>query len=172
MNSFTIQLLHSGDIDQLQSMSRSTFENAFAQLNTPENMQLYMDRAFSRPKLLEELNAPDCAFYLAYRDAMPIGYFKLNWNLQQTDAHDPNALEIERIYVLSAYQGTGIGKTLLEKIYDIAHAKGFKRIWLGVWEKNEGAIRFYQRNGFSIFGSHVFMLGNDRQTDLLMHKQM
>ncbi len=41
-------------------------------------------------------------------------------------------------------------------------------LWLGVWEKNEPAILFYEKQGFVPFDTHGFMLGNDLQTDILM----
>jgi ribosomal protein S18 acetylase RimI-like enzyme len=41
-------------------------------------------------------------------------------------------------------------------------------IWLGVWEKNHNAIGFYTKNGFITFDKHLFLLGDDQQTDLLM----
>jgi ribosomal protein S18 acetylase RimI-like enzyme len=40
--------------------------------------------------------------------------------------------------------------------------------WLGVWEDNHRAIRFYEKNGFEKFDSHPFILGESKQTDLLM----
>ena len=43
-------------------------------------------------------------------------------------------------------------------------------VWLGVWEQNPRAIRFYEKNGFVPFDTHVFILGEDKQTDILMKK--
>ncbi|MNF16430.1 Protease synthase and sporulation negative regulatory protein PAI 1 [compost metagenome] len=43
-------------------------------------------------------------------------------------------------------------------------------IWLGVWEENKRALRFYEKNGFTVFDKHIFRLGNDEQTDLMMKK--
>ena len=45
-------------------------------------------------------------------------------------------------------------------------------VWLGVWEHNHKAIKFYQDKGFVRFGEHVFVLGEDRQTDFLMKKTL
>ena len=77
-------------------------------------------------------------------------------------------IEIERIYLLSTYQNKGIGQLMLNKILEIAATLGNDKIWLGVWKKNKGAIRFYERNGFRKFGDHSFFLGTDKQTDILM----
>jgi len=61
---------------------------------------------------------------------------------------------------------------LFQKALDIAAQKEVDFVWLGVWENNAKAIRFYRKNGFVIFDKHVFMLGNDKQTDLMMKRQI
>jgi hemerythrin-like domain-containing protein len=45
-------------------------------------------------------------------------------------------------------------------------------VWLGVWDKNEKAIAFYQKNGFEIVGEHPFVMGNDRQNDFIMKREL
>ena len=100
------------------------------------------------------------------------GYLKLNEAPAQTDVRDAQSLEIERIYVSKDFQGEGLGRYLLEKATSIAMRREKKYIWLGVWEKNEKALRFYKRNGFCPIGAHVFMIGDDEQTDYLMRKDL
>jgi len=92
----------------------------------------------------------------------------LNWGAAQTELTDPTAFEIERIYVLKPYLGKGMGNFLMDAALEIAYKMKPSYVWLGVWEKNERAIRFYEKYGFKVFGSHLFSLGNDIQTDLLM----
>ena len=156
------------DIEQLQLISRSTFYKAFAPENTKENMRLYMEDAFSTESLRGELNNPGSTFYFVQNGDEVIGYIKLNTGNAQGDLQTENSLEISRIYIVEEYQGKNLGKKLLDKALEIAKQKKVDFVWLGVWEKNEGAIRFYERNGFVKFSSHSFMLGNDRQTDILM----
>ena len=86
----------------------------------------------------------------------------------QTDVHDPDSLEIARLYVLEEYLGSGLGKKLLDTAVDFAKQHQKKYLWLGVWEHNARAIRFYEKNGLRIFGSHPFPFGDEIQTDYLM----
>ena len=51
---------------------------------------------------------------------------------------------------------------------DAARSAGHRTIWLGVWERNARAISFYERWVFEKVGDHVFRLGSDDQTDLIM----
>ncbi|MEX1301581.1 MAG: GNAT family N-acetyltransferase, partial [Desulfotignum sp.] len=90
----------------------------------------------------------------------------------QTESKAENTLEIERIYVLKEFHGKTVGQQLYEKAMEIAKEKSVTYVWLGVWEKNSKAIRFYEKNGFKAFDTHIFRLGNDKQTDILMKHQM
>ena len=160
------------DIDKLRALSMQTFYETFAALNTPENMDAYLNRAFDREKLRKELADRDSRFFFLYFNEKLAGYLKINEAPAQTDQNDPASLEIERIYVSGGFQGKGLGRYLMEQAIQIAVARKKKYIWLGVWEKNERAIRFYKRNGFYKTGTHSFVVGEDVQTDHLMQKDL
>lgn len=153
---------------ELVSISRSTFYNSFIADNTRENMELYLDTAFTKATLAADLENPGSEFYFAYLMDVVVGYFKINEAAAQKNIKDETSLEIERIYVLKEFQRKKLGQKMLEKVIEIARNKGSKYIWLGVWEKNISAIRFYERNGFEKFGTRDFTLGNEKQTDNLM----
>ena len=156
------------DIDLLLEMGKTTFSQTFAANNTPENMAAYMNRAFTHEKLKSELENPNSEFYLVRIDEKAIGYLKINTASAQTEPQPHDTLEIERIYVLEDFYGHGIGLKLLEKAITIAREKHLKSIWLGVWEQNHRALRFYEKNGFQVFDKHIFKMGTDDQTDLMM----
>lgn len=157
-------------IAQLQQIGRQTFYETFAAANTKENMATYLKDGFSTEKLTEELNNPGSEFYLAILGNEVIGYLKVNSGASQTELNDKKALEIERIYVLQQYHGKKVGQILYEKAMQLAAEKEVAYIWLGVWEENPRAIRFYQKNGFIEFDRHIFKLGEDEQTDIMMKK--
>ena len=156
------------DIDLLLELGKTTFAQTFAADNTPENMAAYMNRAFTHEKLKSELENPNSEFYLVRIDEEAIGYLKVNTANAQTEPQPYDTLEIERVYVLKDFYGQGIGLKLLEKAIAIAREKHLKSIWLGVWERNHRALRFYEKNGFQVFDKHVFKMGTDDQTDLMM----
>jgi diamine N-acetyltransferase len=168
----TIRKAVIADADVLLSFSRKTFYEFFAHLNEPANMEAYSAVAFTPQSMLEQLMNRNSEFYFAVDEANIIGYIKLNFNNAQTEFQHKNALEIERIYVSGEYHGKHIGKQLLTFAIDIAHNKQLDYVWLGVWEHNLKARGFYEHNGFEVFSSHEFLLGDDRQTDLLMKKTL
>ena len=162
----------SGDIDALRELSIKTYYETFAYLNTPEDMQAYLDEAFEITKLRHELADPNSLFFFLYFNGVLAGYLKLNEAPSQTDINDGSSLEIERIYVASEFQGEGFGRYLMEQAIAIATEHKKKYAWLGVWEKNEKAIRFYKKNGFYEIGTHTFVMGEDVQTDYIMRKDL
>lgn len=156
------------DIDQLQKIGKQTFYETFSAENTEENMINYLNEGFSIEKLTTELSDKNAEFYFATLDNNVVGYLKLNFGQSQTELQDDTALEIERIYVLKEFHGKKVGQVLYEKAIEIAKQKNADYVWLGVWEENPRAISFYMKNGFVEFDKHIFKLGNDEQTDIMM----
>ncbi len=172
MTALTVTPVTINDLSQLQQIGRQTFYETFVDSNSEEDMQEYLAKSFSDEQVSRELRNPESAFYFAVSDNRVIGYLKLNSGQAQTEAKDPNSLEIERIYVLQEFQGRKAGQLLYNQALTVARERNFKFLWLGVWEKNEKAIRFYQKNGFETFGQHVFVLGTDEQIDLMMRRTL
>jgi ribosomal protein S18 acetylase RimI-like enzyme len=168
MKFIKIKPVSSDHIEQLQEICRSTFAETFSQDNSEENIADYLANGFSVEKLTNELNDPNAQFYFAQINDQVIGYLKVNLAASQTEIRDEHALEIERIYVLKAYHGKCVGKALYEKALEISKQNKIDYIWLGVWEKNPRAIRFYEKIGFQEFGTHSFILGDEKQTDIMM----
>ncbi|MCF0073683.1 GNAT family N-acetyltransferase [Dyadobacter sp. CY261] len=170
----SIQLVKAtiNDLKTVRQIGIDTFYESFASVNTEENMAYYLETGFSEEKVVSELSNPDSEFHLAYEDDTLIGYLKINHGPAQTELKDETALEIERIYVLKAWHGLKIGQLLYEKAMEIARERKYKYVWLGVWEKNEKAIGFYKRNGFVAFDQHLFKLGDDVQTDIMMRLEL
>ncbi|WP_420603422.1 GNAT family N-acetyltransferase [Flagellimonas sp.] len=156
------------DLDNLVQISKDTFIAAFETQNDPEDFKKYMDFAFSKEKLQSELENKSTQFYFVFDHKEKIGYIKLNKGEAQTDINDTDSLELERIYVIQSHQGRGIGEWLLQQVKQLAHKEGLNYVWLGVWEKNKAAIRFYLKHGFVKFGTHPYYIGKDKQTDWLM----
>lgn len=156
------------DLAALQVIGRQTFVETYADGNTLENMVKYLEEGFSEEKLSAELQNDNSLFYFAEKDGQMLGYLKVNFAEAQSEILDPASLEIERIYVLQEYQGKQVGFSLYQQALAIAIERKSPYIWLGVWEKNPRAMRFYRKQGFVEFGEHLFQLGEDAQRDVLM----
>jgi ribosomal protein S18 acetylase RimI-like enzyme len=156
------------NLEAIQHISKQTFIETFSAVNTPENMEEYVLQNFNTEQLSLEINNPNSLFYIAIWNTEPVGYLKLNLGNAQTEVVEDTTLEIQRIYVLQAFHGKKIGQLLLDEAIKIAQQMAVNYIWLGVWEENHRALQFYTKNGFVTFDKHLFLLGDDQQTDLLM----
>lgn len=172
MDAISIVKVKPHEIRTLQKIGRQTFQETFSDSNSEENMKNYLEEGFSVEKLTLELHNPDSEFYFAIHENDIIGYLKINFGDAQTELKDHKALEIERIYVVNAFHGKHVGQLLYDKAITIAKEKGVEYIWLGVWEENVKAIRFYTKNGFMVFDKHIFKLGDDEQTDIMMRLKL
>lgn len=160
------------DVSILRGIARDTFIETFSEANKAEDMDRYLTENFSEEQLARELSNPNSFFYVAEVNGHVVGYLKLNTARAQTEPQAADALEIERIYVLGSYHGGGVGQALYHHAMSVAEDRKASYVWLGVWEHNHRALRFYEKNGFTAFGTHIFQLGNDQQTDILMQKSV
>jgi ribosomal protein S18 acetylase RimI-like enzyme len=158
------------DAALVADISRKTFMETFAPYNSKEDMDIFMNQQFTRGKLMLEVKAPENTFLLAFQDQQIAGYVKLREAVVPLLSPVRPSLEIARLYCVASHIGTGLGNLLMEKSIDLAKTKGKELVWLGVWEKNSRAIRFYEKWGFRKVSEHDFVLGKDIQRDWLMIK--
>jgi ribosomal protein S18 acetylase RimI-like enzyme len=193
MESIIIRKVIQDELKDLITISRQTFYDTFSGVNSEENMRKYLDESLSEEKIQSELANENSEFYFAVliqdknsskakrmddeiytaeHEEQIIGYLKLNFGNAQTELKNDHAIEIERIYILKAFQGKKVGQLLYNKAIETAQERNAAFVWLGVWEENHKAINFYKKNGFIEFDQHKFVLGDDMQTDLMMKLEL
>lgn len=157
------------DVEELRTLSELAFRNAYSWYNTPENMEFYVRNHFTEEKLAEEISDPSFVYLLAFENNELAGYAKLDLKTTiKTAAKKP--LEIARLYTKPELIGKGVGKKLVREVDRFAVENGFDSVCLSAWQKNEKAVKFYQREGFVIGGTLKFLFGTDLQDDFLMIK--
>ena len=160
------------DILDLQKIYRQTFFETFSEQNSEENMRIFLDKAYSEEKLKSEIEDKESETFIAVENQKILGVLKINTGNAETESGLENSLEIQRIYILKESKGLGIGTVFMNLAEKKARELGVSFIWLGVWEKNFSAQKFYTDKGFRRFSEHAFVLGDDIQTDFLMKKEL
>lgn len=163
---------HIGDIPEMRQVAISTYQDTFADSNTPENMNTYFEEAYDLLKLTDEFSEINSKLFLACEDDKIIGFSRLREYGEVRDLLGDNTIELHRLYVLTAAQGKSVGKLLMQASLSYAQEKKYDWIWLGVWEHNFKAQNFYIKWGFEKFSEHVFLMGEDAQTDWLLKKKL
>ncbi|WP_413526633.1 GNAT family N-acetyltransferase [Marinilactibacillus psychrotolerans] len=169
---FRLEQISIEQVQILKDISIETFTDTFAEANDPTHMKEYINNHYTLEQLTKELSHPHSEFYFISQDSVIAGYLKINRDTAQTEHTHINSLEIERIYIRNPFKRMGLGKKLIQKACERAHAMHLDSIWLGVWEENLQALHFYNIMGFKQSGSHSFFLGSDEQTDLILKKSL
>ena len=173
-NESTLQVIPA-DSDQaaiLASIARQTFFETYVGTSIEPHLQGYVEEHFTETVLREELNTPGMTFLIAWQGDEPAGYVKLRRDRQPRGIPETRCLQLERIYVVKAWQARGIGQALLDKVREIARAEGDKVLWLQVWQQNEQALAFYHKAGFTICDTAEFTLGREVTQDYLMRSDI
>lgn len=162
------------DARTLQPLAIEIFNDTFAAdpLNKPEDMRAYIAEAFSLEQTSRELADADATFFIAEAAGKMIGYAKLQERSTEECVSDENPIELARLYVLKDFHGRGVAGKLMNECFRFADGKNYRTMWLGVWEHNFRAQRFYEKLGFVRVGKHVFHLGSDPQIDWVMEKKL
>jgi len=165
----TIRVASMSDARALSDFARRVFYEAFAAQNDAEDMAAYLDASFGEARQAAEIADRDRVTLLAEQDGTLLAYAQLHRGSPPPCVSGPDPVELVRFYVDSGWQGKGIAQALMRATDEAAAPLG-RTLWLGVWEHNARAIAFYMKSGFVDVGSHVFRLGQDRQTDRIMSR--
>lgn len=167
-----IQKVQVEEVEALQKISIETFGDTFGADNSSEDLDQYYQKAYNFKQLTSEITNDASYFFFAKQADQLVGYLKVNIDEAQSEKMGSDTLEVERIYVRQQFKRLGIGSRLMQQALEVAQENHKRKIWLGVWEHNEAAKKFYQTQGFNQVGEHVFQLGNDLQRDLIMLKDI
>ncbi|MEO8381999.1 MAG: GNAT family N-acetyltransferase [Acidobacteriota bacterium] len=151
------------DAAALAEIARRTFVDTFAAANRPEDIEEFVARTYGEAQQRREIENPDGVTLLVDEQGSFLAFAQL-----RRAPTEHGEVEIARFYVDRAHHGAGLARSLMDAAIEVGRELGAERIWLGVWEHNPRAIRFYEKGGFRDVGSHPFLVGGDLQTDRLM----
>jgi ribosomal protein S18 acetylase RimI-like enzyme len=152
----------------LAALGAQTFAETFRADNSPDDIRAHLAANFRPDVQARELADSTISILVAECDGEPAGYAKLQRSEVPPCVGEASSIEIARIYVAARFHGRGIGAALMKACLKSARTLGAKKIWLGVWERNGRAQAFYRRFDFVECGDHEFVLGSDRQRDIIM----
>lgn len=170
----TIRRVTIADVAALSEIARQTFYDTFTGTCTDADMQLFLDQHYSQTQLGSELMDAETFCFFAEAEGSPVAYLQF----KEDYTHFPGtkkckALELKRIYVLAAFHGKGIAQKMMDHFLNFAAEKKYEVVWLGVWEHNLKAQRFYEKYGFINSGhTHDFPIGSTPQTDIWFWKYL
>ena len=155
MSEILIRRARPEDAEPLTDLAYRTFWDAFAHhpKNAPDDLSFYMRQAFSIDQITAELADSKNIFQIAEIDGELAGYSKLILDNIEPGVTAERPVELSRLYSHQKYLGKGVGQTLMNACFERAKRDDRDVMWLGVWEFNPRAQRFYEKNGFRIVGN-------------------
>jgi len=160
------------DAGLLAELGARLFSETFAAYNTPEDMAAYLAASFGQAQQAAELSDPCSTFLIAEIDGVAVGYARLYSGAAPDGVADEKPIELARLYASQEWFGRGVGSALMRVCIDEAQQQRYRTLWLGVWEHNNRARAFYRKWKFREVGEHIFQLGDDSQTDILMERSI
>ena len=161
------------DAAALAGFAARVFAEVFGPGNDEQDMAAYLAEAFGPDIQRAEIAAPGAIVLIAEtREGGMAGYLHIAASPTPACVTGAHAVELKRLYVEPALHSRGTGKALLDAGLARATAAGAATVWLGVWEHNTRAQKFYRREGFERAGEHTFLLGSDAQTDWIMQRSV
>ena len=158
------------DAKLIRVLGTVTFFEAYFEQDDPHDLANYIHESFDMEKIRAEIADTNAAFFIIYLDNHAVGYAKLRENSEVECIKTENSIELQRIYIVERVFGKGIGAQLLEHCLETAKARGFETLWLGVWEENKRAQKFYAKHGFKRVGQLEFPYGETVGTNFVLEK--
>ncbi len=156
------------DAESISSIGSLTFRRAYAAVVEPEDMIGYVEQMFAPSRIASEIGQSDSLYFIAEAEGVVLGYAKLAQTSVPDLRPERNLIELVRLYIDDHHFDKGIGGRLLTAVRTAAIERGYSGLWLRVWEKNRGAIRFYHRHGFETVGSEPYLIGETANPVALM----
>lgn len=167
-----IRKISENDISIFSEIARTTFYDTFTGTCTEEDMQGFLDEYYSQDKLGKEVEDENLFSFFAEVDGKPAAYVQFRETFDVfPEVQQWKSLELKRLYVLGEFHGKGIAQKLMEFFLEYAVQQKYEAVWLGVWEHNIRAQKFYEKYGFRDSGyTHDFPIGSTPQTDKWLWK--
>lgn len=156
------------DIQVICALGVTTFYEAYCLQDESRDLANYVLESFSVEQIEKELSDKNATFFIAEADGCAVGYAKLRENSPAECVRGENAIEIQRIYILEKMKGKRVGNALMRKCFDEARRRNYESVWLGVWERNLAAQKFYRKYGFVKVGELDFPYGETVGTNHIL----
>jgi len=158
---------------KLLPVAREIFTDTFADRFDGDALAAFCDAAYlPGGTMAQDLGAADVHWRVAAVDGAPIGYAKLTPLRAPATTPRPGSMELQQIYLLGGWHGSGVADRLMQWAIDQAQSLGAPDLYLTVFDDNDRAKRFYGRYGFGEVGRCSFEIGGRTFDDRVWRKRL
>lgn len=160
------------DAPQLAALGAAVFRQTYGAAIPAEILEIYLTQHFSAEAFRSDLAGAGSNYLLAWHNAGLAGFGKLEATPPPVGVPARRPVELAKLYVAQAYHGRGVGPALMRETLNEAARLGYYSLWLCVWEKNERALAFYRKWGFSQVGTYEIRVGPISFNDLVLAREI
>ena len=169
MSATEFRLADAADAAVLAEFMSRNFLAAYGDCSSPANIAATIARHYGLEAQQRQLADRTRLNLVMEREGAIAGHAQLRLFGDTPDKVRPlPTAEIARFYIDTAFHGQGLAQRMMAEVRRLAAARGARSLWLSVWQQQPQAIRFYEKEGFRIAGSLVFVVGDDPKDDWLM----
>ena len=174
---FAITPAEISDASDISKLGSALWTTSFGWSVSPENLDAYLQCAYTPQAWEKELTNPTSAVFVARSGGSAskiLGFVQLSRVMTEPclESVEGRLVELQKIYVDAETHGKGLGKALIKHVENEAKREGFDYMWLGVWGENQRAQKLYESQGFRKVGEHDFLIGDEAQTDWILLKKL
>lgn len=151
------------DVEALSRLAVETYSAAFGRSMSAADLQAHIQKHLLTENIAQMI-AQDRVL-IAEIDGRMAGFVQTGTARSPEDAAHYGDHELRRIYVHEDFQNQKIGTRLMRAALEALARDGARGIFLDVWERNEGARRFYEGFGFRTAGTREFVVESGAKTD-------
>jgi diamine N-acetyltransferase len=160
-----------GDAPSLAVLGAAAFTETFGHLYPPEDLQAFLTTSHSVQTWQRTLADPQRAVWVALlSDTTPIGYLVVGACKLPVANLEPDAGEIQQLYVLARHHNLRLGTRLMDLGLAWLETPRRRPLYIGVWSENLGAQRFYGRYGFDKVGEYGFPVGKTVDREFILKR--
>ncbi|MBA4258240.1 MAG: GNAT family N-acetyltransferase [Chitinophaga sp.] len=143
------------DIPTIQQIAHHTWPSTYGKIISKQQIEYMLDLMYSTESLVQQM-VKGHQFYLFEKDQSATPENEV-LGFASVSNESAGVFKLNKLYIVPTAQKTGAGKALLSAAKDFAKQNEGKQLILQVNKQNP-AIEFYKRQGFSILSENVFEL--------------
>jgi GNAT superfamily N-acetyltransferase len=140
------------DINSIGFLAQQIWPVTYGHIVPPVQMQYMLNLFYSPGSLRKQMAEENHQFLIVEQDEEAIGF--ASWGASQS----PEVFKLHKLYVLPGQQGKGLGRTMLQYIFEAIRPEGAKTLQLNVNRYNK-ACQFYEKMGFVVVKEEDIPIG-------------
>lgn len=165
------RLANLSDSFLLSVLFKQVYIDTYGKEGVTHELSSFMEKQFSIEKIEKDISSDKVKMWMATFKGNPVGVLQLEYD-KKCPVREFIAPEINKLYILRKFFGKGIGKKMMMIAEDQLKKDKVESVWLWALERNERAVRFYQKMGYENIGTAYFQMEVNNYKNVVLRKKI